>query len=68
CCSFLAFAVATLLASSAAAALQCGADALFTGDRRAYGSFFGQRIETLRILRLRDTFKNLLLTVDGISS
>ena len=43
-----------------AAALQCGADALVTGDRRAFGSFFGKRIESLRIVRLRDALTELL--------
>lgn len=43
-----------------AAALQCGADVLVTGDRRAFGSFFGRRIENLRIMRLRDALTELL--------
>ena len=43
-----------------AAALQCGADVLVTGDRRAFGSFFGRRIESLRIMRLRDALTELL--------
>ena len=43
-----------------AAALQCGADALVTGDRRAFGSFFGRRIESVRIVRLRDALTELL--------
>jgi predicted nucleic acid-binding protein len=43
-----------------AAALQCGADALVTGDRRAFGSFFGRRLESLRIVRLRDALTELL--------
>ena len=43
-----------------AAALQAGADALVTGDRRAFGSFFGQRIGSLRILRLRDALTEML--------
>ena len=44
-----------------AAALQAGADALVTGDRRAFGSFFGQRIGTLRVLRLRDALTEILV-------
>lgn len=43
-----------------AAALQCGADSLVTGDRRAFGRFFGRRIEGLRIVRLRDALIELL--------
>ena len=43
-----------------AAALQAGADALVTGDRRAFGPFFGQRIGSLRILRLRDALTAIL--------
>ena len=39
-----------------AAALQADADALVTGDRRA----FGQRIGSLRILRLRDALTAIL--------
>ena len=43
-----------------AAALQAAADALVTGDRRAFGPFFGQRIGNLRILRLRDALTEIL--------
>ncbi|MGH7117780.1 MAG: PIN domain-containing protein [Gemmataceae bacterium] len=43
-----------------AAALQCGADALVTGDRRAFGSFFGRHIQSVRILRLRDALTEIL--------
>ena len=43
-----------------AAALQAGADTLVTGDRRAFGSFFGHRIGSLRILRLRDVLTEIL--------
>ena len=46
-----------------AAALQAGADALVTGDRRAFGSFFGQRIGSLRILRLRDALTAILADI-----
>lgn len=46
-----------------AAALQAGADALVTGDRRAFGSFFGQRIGSLRILRLRDALTEILADI-----
>ena len=43
-----------------AAALQSGADALVTGDRRAFGAIFGQRIGSLRVLRLRDALTEIL--------
>jgi predicted nucleic acid-binding protein len=43
-----------------AAALQAGADGLVTGDRRAFGSLFGQRVGGLRILRLRDALTEIL--------
>ena len=46
-----------------AAALQCGADALVTSDRRAFGAFFSQRIGKLRILRLRDVLTEILSDV-----
>ena len=46
-----------------AAALQAGADALVTGDRRAFGPFFGQRIGSLRILRLRDALTAILADI-----
>ena len=43
-----------------ASALQCGADALVTGDKRAFGIFFGQRIGSLRVLRLRDALTEII--------
>ena len=43
-----------------AAAIQAQADALVTGDRRAFGRFFGQRVGRLRILRLRDAITEIL--------
>ena len=46
-----------------AAALQADADALVTGDRRAFGPFFGQRIGSLRILRLRDALTAILADI-----
>ena len=46
-----------------AAALQAGADALATGDRRAFGPYFGQRIGSLRILRLRDALTAILADI-----
>ena len=46
-----------------AAALQAGADALVTGDRRAFGSFFGQRIGSLRILRLCDALTEIVADI-----
>ena len=46
-----------------AAALQAGADGLVTGDRRAFGPFFGQRIRSLRILQLRDALTAILADI-----
>ena len=43
-----------------AAAIQAGVDGLITGDHRAFGAFFGQRIEGVRILRLRDALTEIL--------
>jgi len=43
-----------------AAALQSGADVLVTGDRRAFAAFVGQRIGSLRILRLRAALTEIL--------
>ena len=43
-----------------AAALQAGADALVTGDQRAFGPYFGKHIGKLRILRLRDALTEIL--------
>lgn len=43
-----------------AAAFQAGADALVTGDRRAFGLLFGQCIGNVRILRLRDALIEIL--------
>ena len=43
-----------------AAALQADAAALVTGDQRAFGSYFGKRIGSLRILRLRVALTEIL--------
>lgn len=43
-----------------AAALQARAHALVTGDRRAFGAYFGKQIWTLKILRLRDALVEIL--------
>jgi predicted nucleic acid-binding protein len=43
-----------------AAAFQADADALVTGDRRAFGAYFGQRIGLLKIMLLRDAILELL--------
>jgi predicted nucleic acid-binding protein len=43
-----------------AAAFQADADALITGDRRAYGAYFRQRIGLLKIMLLRDAILELL--------
>ena len=40
-----------------AAAIQSGADALVTGDRRAFGPYFGTRLVGVEILVLRDALR-----------
>jgi predicted nucleic acid-binding protein len=43
-----------------AAAFQENADALVTGDRRAFGAYFGQRIGSLKVMLLRDALVEIL--------
>jgi len=43
-----------------AAAIQCRADVLVTGDRRAFGRYFGAKLEGVEILVLRDALRRVL--------
>ncbi len=43
-----------------AAAIQSAVDALVTGDRRAFGDYFGSRLAGIRIMRLRDALNEIL--------
>lgn len=43
-----------------AAAIQCQAAALVTGDRRAFGRLFGTRVANVEILMLRDMLVRLV--------
>jgi predicted nucleic acid-binding protein len=43
-----------------AAAIQSGADVLVTGDRRAFGPYFGTRLAGVEVLALRDTLRRVL--------
>lgn len=43
-----------------AAAIQCQADVLISGDRRAFGGLFGKRIAGVEVLTLRDALQRLL--------
>jgi predicted nucleic acid-binding protein len=42
------------------AAIQCGADVLVSGDRRAFGNLFGSRVGDLQVLTLRDVLLRVL--------
>jgi predicted nucleic acid-binding protein len=61
----LASAVAAELSDPAdvpilAAAIQCGADVLVTGDRRAFGRYFRARLAGVEVLVLRDALRRVL--------
>ncbi len=43
-----------------AAAIQCRAEALVTGDRRAFGPHFGTSLAGIEILRLRDALRRVV--------
>jgi predicted nucleic acid-binding protein len=43
-----------------AAAIQCGADALVSGDRRAFGALYGTRVAGVEVLTLRAALRRLL--------
>lgn len=43
-----------------AAAIQCGSDVLITGDRRAFGRFFGTRVSGIEVLPLRDALRRVV--------
>jgi len=43
-----------------AAAIQCQADVLVTGDRRAFGQYFRARIAGVEVLLLRDALRRVL--------
>lgn len=43
-----------------AAAMQCRADGLVTGDRRAFGPHFGTRLAGVEILLLRDALRRIV--------
>jgi predicted nucleic acid-binding protein len=43
-----------------AAAIQCRAHMLVSGDRRAFGTLFGSRVAELEVLTLRDALRRLL--------
>jgi len=43
-----------------AAAIQCGADILVTGDRRAFGRFFRTRVSGVEVLLLRDVLRRVV--------
>lgn len=42
-----------------AAAIQCRADALVSGDRRAFGALYGSRIAAVEILTLRSVLRRI---------
>ena len=44
-----------------AAAIQCQADVLVTGDRRAFGQYFRARIAGVEVLLLRDALRRVLV-------
>lgn len=63
--AFLERAAATGLSDAAdvpilAAAIQSRADALVTGDRRAFGPHFGKSLAGIEILRLRDALRRVV--------
>lgn len=43
-----------------AAAIQCEADVLVTGDRRAFGQYFRTRVSGVEVLVLRDALRRVL--------
>ena len=43
-----------------AAAIQCDADVLVTGDRRAFGRFFRTRVSGVEVLVLRDALRRVV--------
>ncbi len=43
-----------------AAAVQCRADALVSGDRRAFGTLFGTRVAEVEIMALREALRRIL--------
>ena len=43
-----------------AAAIQCGAHILVTGDRRAFGKFFRSRVSGVEVLTLRDALRRVV--------
>jgi len=45
-----------------AAAIECRADVLVTGDRRAFGALFGSHLAGVEVLTLRDALRRLLRT------
>lgn len=43
-----------------AAAIQCSADVLVTGDRRAFGRYFRTRVSGIEVLVLRDALRRVV--------
>ncbi len=43
-----------------AAAIQCRADVLVSGDRRAFGALFGSRVAGVEVLTLREPLRRLI--------
>lgn len=48
-----------------AAAIAARVDILVTGDRRHFGALFGQEIEQVRVLSLRDGLAALIARIGG---